>query len=151
MDSDSFKIFNLECHETKDTDDNHVNGELTVIWRDWDNHELTLPKMVYITSVDPNEKKGPHLHTERNSFFTCIQGEVIFIIRDKDGLYHEIKTSETNPQLIFIPKGVAAAHLNSGTITGKILALADISWKPDSREMKNVKFDDYKWEKWFNS
>ena len=40
MDTNSYKIFNLEKHETNDTNDNHVNGELTVIWRDWDNHEL---------------------------------------------------------------------------------------------------------------
>ena len=44
MGTDSFKIFNLERHETKDIIDNHVNGELTVIWRDWDNHDLKLPK-----------------------------------------------------------------------------------------------------------
>ena len=27
---------NLEKHETKDIDDGHVNGSLTVVWRDWD-------------------------------------------------------------------------------------------------------------------
>ena len=57
METDSFKIFNLERHDTKDITDKHVNGELTVIWRDWDNHELVSPKMIYITSVKPNEKR----------------------------------------------------------------------------------------------
>ena len=148
MGTDSFKIFNLERHETKDIVDNHVNGELTVIWRDWDNHDLKLPKMIYITSVRPNEKKGPHLHTKRNSYFTCIQGEVIFIIKDKTGTYHEIEMSDINPQLIFIPKNIPASHINVGTKPAKILAITDISWKPDSNEMKNVQFDDYDWEKW---
>lgn len=151
MDILPVKIVGLEKHETRDVVDRHVNGELTVIWRDWDNHELQMPKMVYITSVEPKEKKGPHLHTQRNSFFTCIQGEVIFVIRDKDGIYYEKRLSETNPQLIFIPKGIPAAHINVGIITGKILALADISWKPNDNEMENVEFDDYEWEKWFNS
>ena len=151
METDSFKIFNLERHDTKDIIDKHVNGELTVIWRDWDNHNLKLPKMIYITSVKPNEKKGPHLHTKRNSFFTCIQGKVIFIIKDRIGIYHEIEISDSKPQLIFIPKNIPASHINVGKITAKILALTDISWKPDSNEMKNVQFDDYEWEKWFNS
>ena len=128
MNNDTIRHIELETHQTKDISDGHVNGSLTVIWRDWDNHELELPKMVYITSVEPKEKKGPHLHTERNSFFTCIQGEVTFIIKDSKNIFHEIKLSETKPQLIFIPKGVPAAHINTGTITGKILALADISW-----------------------
>ena len=151
METDSFKIFNLERHDTKDIVDKHVNGELTVIWRDWDNHNLELPKMVYITSVKPNEKNGPHLHTKRNSFFTCIQGKVIFIIKDRIGIYHEIEMSDSKPQLIFIPKNIPASHINVGKITAKILALTDISWKPDSNEMKNVQFDDYEWKKWFNS
>ena len=72
VDKQNFSVIDLESHKTKDVRDSHINGELTVIWRDWDTHELELPKMVYITSVEPKEKKGPHLHTERNSFFTCI-------------------------------------------------------------------------------
>ena len=35
MKKDNFKI-NLEKHETKDVKDSHVNGSLTVVWRDWD-------------------------------------------------------------------------------------------------------------------
>ena len=57
MDTNSYKIFNLEKHETKDTNDNHVNGELTVIWRDWDNLIKNHPKMVYVNSVNPGEIK----------------------------------------------------------------------------------------------
>ena len=26
----------LDTHETKDVLDNHTNGKLTVVWRDWD-------------------------------------------------------------------------------------------------------------------
>ncbi len=40
MDIDSFQIFDLERHDTRDVDDQHVNGNLTVIWRDWDDHHL---------------------------------------------------------------------------------------------------------------
>ena len=36
MDEKSIKSTKLEIHETKDVTDNHVNGELTVIWREWD-------------------------------------------------------------------------------------------------------------------
>ena len=147
----SFQIFDLERHDTTDVADQHVNGYLTVIWRDWDDHNLKSPKMVYLTSVESNEKKGPHLHTQRNSFFSCIKGKVIFIIKDKTGTYHEIKMSADKPQLIFIPKNIPAAHINIEKETATILGLADISWKPENTEMKNVRFDDYKWKKWSNS
>ena len=29
----------------------------------------------------------------------------------------------------------------------RVLALADISWKPNDDEMENVQFDDYDWQK----
>ena len=143
-----FHIIELEKHETKDINDKHVNGNLTVVWRDWDNHTLESPKMVYITSVNPQETKGPHLHTKRNSFFSCIHGKVIFIIRSDDGKYHEIKMSSDNPQLIFIPKNIPSAHINIGNEVAHVLALADISWKPNDNEMKNITFNDYDWNKW---
>ena len=36
MNENNINKFNLELHPTKDINDNHVNGSLTVIWRDWD-------------------------------------------------------------------------------------------------------------------
>ena len=140
----------LEVHQTKAITDQHVNGELTVVWRDWDKIIKNEPKMIYVSSVDPGEKKGPHLHTKRDSFMTCIQGKVVFIVKDLDGLYHEIICDEKKPVLICIPKNFASAHLNLSDKPSKILVLASLAWKPNDNEMKNVLFDDYEWKKWNN-
>ena len=150
MTNDSIKIIKLESHETKDTSSNQVNGNLTVVWRDWDRILPEPPKMIYLTSVNPNEIKGPHLHTKRDSFMTCIQGKVVFIVKDLDGLYHEIICDEKKPVLICIPKNFASAHLNLSDKPSKILVLASLAWKPNDNEMKNVLFDDYEWKKWNN-
>ena len=83
MDDEYFKIIDLEKHETKDNQDQHVNGSLTVVWRDWDNIIKDEFKMIYVASVNPGEIKGPHLHTKRNSYFVCIHGEVVFVIQKK--------------------------------------------------------------------
>ncbi|HYL66130.1 MAG TPA: WxcM-like domain-containing protein [Nitrosopumilaceae archaeon] len=139
---------NLEKHTTKDTNDQHVNGTLTVVWRDWDNIIKNHPKMVYVSSVNPGEIKGPHLHTKRNSYFVCIHGKVVFIVRDKNGKYNEIESSDDNPVLIHVPKNCSSAHLNISSEISRVLALADIAWKPNDNEMKNVTFDDYDWSKW---
>ena len=66
MDSEDYSI-NLQIHTTKDINDSHVNGALTVIWRDYDNIINNNPKMVYVSSVNPNEVKGPHTHTKRGT------------------------------------------------------------------------------------
>ena len=46
-----FFVHKLERHETKDTTDSHINGELTVTWRDWDKI-INDPKMVYVNSIN---------------------------------------------------------------------------------------------------
>ena len=48
MSDKKISLWDLEKHETKDTLDSHINGELTVVWRDWDNLIKDHPKMVNI-------------------------------------------------------------------------------------------------------
>jgi len=143
------KTFKLEKHPTKDINDQqHVNGSLTVIWRDWDKILTNAPKMVYVSSVFPNEKKGPHIHTKRESYFVCIRGKVVFIIKNKSGKYIEIISSEDEPIMVRVPKNTPSAHINLSETTSTILTLADLAWHPNDNEMYNADFKDYKWSKW---
>ena len=84
MEKEDFTIFELETHETKDILDDHKNGELTVIWRNWD-EIINQPNMIYLNSVNPGERKGPHIHKNRTSYFFCLQGKMIIVIKDKNG------------------------------------------------------------------
>jgi len=148
MRNDTVRSIKLEKHSTKDIQDGHVNGSLTVIWRDWDDILEVEPKMVYVSSVNPGEVKGPHLHTIRDSYFVCIRGKVIFIAKDLDGNYHEIESSEEEPILVQVPKNCPSAHINITNNVATILTLASPAWKPNDDEMKNVLFEDYDWSKW---
>ena len=148
MENKNFSVWNLENYQTKDITDSHINGELTVIWRDWDNLIKNHPKMVYVNSVNPGEIKGPHIHKNRTTSFSCIHGNVVLVIQDNDGKFHEIKADSEKPVLITVPKGIAAAIVNPTTKIAKVLVLADIAWRPNDNEVKNVSFDDYDWEKY---
>ncbi|KAF6247005.1 hypothetical protein C6990_06290 [Nitrosopumilus sp. b3] len=150
MDDELFHT-NLETHSTKDVHDGHINGNLTVIWRDWDKIIKNTPRMVYVSSVNPGEIKGPHLHKKRHSYFTCIHGKVMFIIQDKTGSYKEIESDSEKPVIIHVPHGVASAHVNISDDVSRVLTLADIAWKPNDDEMDNVVFENYDWKKWKNS
>jgi dTDP-4-dehydrorhamnose 3,5-epimerase len=142
-----FEVIELENHLTKDIHDGHQNGNLTVIWRDWDKI-ISPPKMIYLTSVNPGEIKGPHLHLKRTSYFTCVEGTVVVIVRDSDGLFHEIECSSEKPRLICVPNNFASAHINISENMSKVLVMADIAWKPDDNEMENLEFKNYEWSKW---
>lgn len=148
MENSAIKSIKLEKHVTKDIKDQHVNGSLTVIWRDWDELIDFIPKMIYISSVNPGETKGPHLHTKRDSYFVCIRGKVIFIVKDLSGRYHEIESSEEDPVMVKIPKNYPSAHINVTNQLSTIMTLASIAWRPNDDEMKNVSFEDYDWLKW---
>lgn len=142
------KTFSLEKHETKDIHDSHVNGSLIPVWRDWDDLVKIHPKMVYVTTINPNEIKGPHLHVTRHYYFACIRGKVVFIIRDPSGKYHEIESGYDNPVLIEVPKNFVSSHINLSHETSMILCLATPAWSPNDKDEHNVVFDDYDWKKW---
>lgn len=148
MKNDTIRSIKLEKYETKDIQDGHTNGSLTVVWRDWDKLLDFEPKMVYTSSVNPGEVKGPHLHTKRDSYFVCIMGKVVFIAKDLNGKYYEIESSEENPVLVQIPKNHPSAHINTTDKMATILSLTNLAWKPNDNEMQNVSFDDYNWSKW---
>ena len=148
--SEKFTI-KIETHKTKDIKDGHTNGSLSVIWRDWDKKIDYEPRMVYVSTVNINEIKGPHIHTKRNSYFACIRGKVVFIIKDTDGKFYEIESGEENPIMVFVPKNIPSAHINISDKSSSVLALADVAWKPDDDEMVNITFDDYNWKKWIRT
>ena len=148
MDDKNFFVWDLEKHQTIDTTDSHINGELTIVWRDWDNIITNHPKMIYVNSINPGETKGPHLHKNRTTYFSCIHGSIILVIQDNDGKFHEVKADSEKPTLISVRNGVAAAIVNPTDDISKVLVLADIAWKPNDNEMKNIDFENYDWNKW---
>ena len=148
MDEKNFFVWDLEKHQTKDTTDSHINGELTIIWRDWDNIITNPPKMIYVNYINPGEIKGPHLHKNRTTYFSCIHGSIVLVIQDDDGKFHEVKADSERPTLVSVRNGVAAAIVNPTDDISKVLVLADIAWKPNDNEMKNIDFENYDWNKW---
>ena len=148
MDDKNFFVWDLEKHQTKDTTDSHINGELTIIWRDWDNIITNPPKMIYVNYINPREIKGPHIHKNRTTYFSCIHGSIVLVIQDNDGRFHEVKADSERPTLISVRNGVAAAIVNPTDDISKVLVLADIAWKPNDNEMKNIDFENYDWNKW---
>ena len=147
MEKEDFSVFQLENHETKDVLDSHINGKLTVIWRDWD-EIINKPEMIYLNSVNPGEIKGPHMHKNRTSYFFCIQGEMIIVIKDKNGKYNEIEANSGSSKLVSVSNGVSAAIINPSNKISKILVMADVAWKPNDNEMENHTYENYDWGKW---
>ena len=102
--------------------------------------------MVYINSINPGEKKGPHIHKKRTTYFSCIYGNITLVVKESDGKLHEVTLDSKKPELACIPNGTAAALVNTTDYIAKVLVLADIAWKPNDNEMENVSFEEYDWK-----
>tara|TARA_Y100000996_G_scaffold413158_1_gene400763 strand:- start:1238 stop:1693 length:456 start_codon:yes stop_codon:yes gene_type:complete len=147
MEKKHYSVYELEKHKTKDVRNSHINGDLTVIWRDWDKI-INNPEMVYVNTINPNEIKGPHIHKNRTSYFFCLHGRVIIVIQENNEKYTEIEINSDSPKLVEISNGVAAAIVNPSNDISKVLVLADIAWKPNDEEMLNTNFDNYDLKRW---
>ena len=104
--------------------------------------------MIYVNSINPGEIKGPHIHKDRTSYFFCIDGSIVLIIKDDDGEFNELKVDSEKPVLICIPNGVEVALVNPTLVISKVLVLADVAWRPNDNEMRNTTFENYDWNKW---
>ena len=71
-----------------------------------------------------------------------------FSLFKKNRVNQEVRVKAETPVLVFIPKNVPTAHINISDSISRVLALADVSWKPNDNEMKNISFNDYDWNKW---
>ena len=95
-----------------------------------------------MTSILPNQKKGPHLHKIRTGFFTCVKGNVR-IITKQNGVYKEFFTGENySYQSILVPTHVAALLINIGNEEALILNMPNPAWTPDMNDEYTEDFSD---------
>ena len=125
----------LEKYET-------TEGALFPIYKDWDDaHSNHIPKMIYVTTMNPLTEKGPILHLERNEFVTAITGvvDVEFLIDEKIVTY---KLCDNNSsQILKIPAGIPKKFINKSDEVATIINAPDRAWHPDNE-------DTYKFRSW---
>ena len=121
------------------------NGFLVPIFNVYDGiiKEEQYPKQVYLTTVTPNEVKGPHLHMKRWQLYTCIQGKVKIVVR-LDGKYQEYYSGEDYDfATVQVPAGIPSAAVNIGDVEAYIINMPSPAWHVDDQDEHEVSFDDY--------
>jgi len=99
-------------------------------------------QQVYLTTVLPGSRKGPHLHKIRRGWFTCIKGNVRVTVK-VNGKYEIYWSGEDNSyRSIEIPTGVPALLENDGTETAFVLNMPSPAWTPEMRDEYTADFSD---------
>ena len=137
------KSFKRYFVDTKDQRTNKTNGRLTSIWKHYEDQREVPPMEAYVTSYFPGVFKGPHLHKTRWDYFTCIKGRVLFVVRDHNGKYHEILSSEEEPVTVEVPANVPSATINLSPEVSLVLNLCNPAWHPENEDNYNLEFEDY--------
>lgn len=102
------------------------------------------PQQVYLTVVARGQVKGPHLHFIRTGFFTCIRGQVRFVLKLPDGSYQEFHSGDGYEFLsVEVPAGVPAAIQNIGQEDAYILNMPNPAWTPEMKDEHTADFSDY--------
>lgn len=108
------------------------NGTIVSLFNTSEDPVLSRPGQVYLTTVKPGMMKGPHLHKERTGRFACVHGEVLIVVRDDKGEYHQCWSGEHRGiQTVTVPFGMAAAIYNVGVIEAKVIVMPTEPWNPD--------------------
>jgi oxalate decarboxylase/phosphoglucose isomerase-like protein (cupin superfamily) len=129
------------------TKDRHgdVNGYLVPIYNINEGflNSNESPQQVYLTVVAPGAVKGPHLHYIRTGHFTCIKGNVRFILKTSSG-YQVIFSGEDYQYLtLIVPTGVPAAIQNVGGQPAFILNMPYPAWTPQMNDEHQADFCDF--------
>lgn len=124
---------------------NKINGFLIPIFNVNDKFfkKKEYPKQVYVTVVNVGSIKGPHLHYKRRGFFTCINGNVKFIIKIKKSYKVFYSGEKYNFRSILVPKKVPLAIQCLGNKKAIIINMPNPAWTPQMNDEHSVEFKNF--------
>ena len=111
---------------TKDNAGN-PNGFVLPIWSVHEAAHLR-PDQIYMTSVAPGARKGPHLHMERRGLFICIRGNVRIVQRIAGNYLTERSGEDHRFRRVFVPSGAPCAIYNDGETEALVLNMPKPAW-----------------------
>lgn len=103
-------------------------GWLAELFRHDEISEEFYPVMAYISVTEPGVQRGPHEHVDQADLF-CFIGPSNFKLRVWDnrpasetfGRMMTLFVGADNPQAVIVPKGVAHAYKNIGSVPGVVI------------------------------
>lgn len=119
------------------------NGIVIPLW-----HTDTGPRIdqVYLTTINRDGMKGPHLHMKRRGLFFCIRGVVLVVQRWRHHGTDVYRTSELSPGSLpqQVMPGTPAALYNIGLEEALVLNMPSPPWRVGEEDEHEV--TDWTWK-----
>lgn len=86
---------------------------------------------IYTFSVNPGARRGDHYHTKKKEWFTCVYGEAVVLVLDKEGNKEEIILSAEKPKLLYFGPYTSHAILNKSKDVAVLVSYGSKQHDPD--------------------
>jgi len=124
----------------------HQNGFLVPIYNIHEEffEQGREPQQVYLTVIGPGQIKGPHLHHIRTGCFTCIKGNVRFVLKTHQEGYQEFLSGENHEfRTVMVQTGIATVIQNLGEEDAYVLNMPNPAWTPEMQDEYIADFSDF--------
>lgn len=136
MFKEPFDILNLESH----TDD---RGTLFEILR-FKDQGVPGGGYLYCFSVNPGQRRGDHYHEKKQEWFTCVSGEVVVLLEDKDNNKKKIILSAGHPAIVYCGPYTSHALYNESKLPAVVVSYGSAQHDPDNPDTyrKFIEYED---------
>lgn len=108
------------------------NGVLVPIYNIHDNFVQGAVQQVYLTTLEPGCRKGPHLHKKRTGYFTCIQGNIMIVTQvDAETYLIDFSGDLFGNATVEIPPNTPTLIINMSHGTSLVINTTFPAWTPE--------------------
>ncbi|MDP6659888.1 MAG: WxcM-like domain-containing protein [Candidatus Pacebacteria bacterium] len=116
-------------------------GRLNEVLRHID-HGIPSGGQLYVFTINPGFRRGDHYHTYKREWFTCVSGEAIVLVEDKEGNKKKILLSSEKPAVFYCGPYTSHALINKGDVEAVVVSYGSHQHDPDEPDTY-AKFIEY--------
>lgn len=110
----TFEIIYLEKHSDP-------RGDLFEILR-FKDQKIPGKGYLYCFTINPGQRRGDHYHTKKHEWFSCVSGQAVALIEDKEGKKKKIMLDSDKPSVIYCGPYTAHALYNESKTPAVIVS-----------------------------
>jgi len=124
MFKEPYDIVYLEKHSDK-------RGDLFEILR-FKDQGVPSEGYIYSFTINPGERRGDHYHEKKREWFSCVNGEVVVLIEDRDGNKEKIILNTDKPAVAYCGPHTSHAFYNKSEKPAVIVSYGSKQHDPDN-------------------
>ena len=86
---------------------------------------------IYTFTINPMQRRGDHYHTKKLEWFSCVSGEAVVLVEDKNGNKKKLLLNAKNPAILYCGTYTSHALYNESQNPAIIISYGSKQHDPD--------------------